>query len=87
MALGKPVVATRAGGTAEVVQDGVTGLLVSPRDPAALAQALFYVLRHPEQGQMFGRAGRQRVAEHFTVEHMAGSTLQAYQRILADAPV
>jgi L-malate glycosyltransferase len=87
MALGKPVVATHAGGTAEVVQDGVTGLLVSPRDPAALAQALFYVLRHPEQGQMFGRAGRQRVAEHFTVEHMAGSTLQAYQRILADAPV
>src|SRR5712691_13213257 len=44
MALGKPVVATRAGGTAEVVQDGVTGLLVSPRDPAALAQALLYVL-------------------------------------------
>ena len=86
MALGKPVVATRAGGTAEVVQDGVTGLLVSPRDPAALAQALFYVLRHPEQGKMFGRAGRKRVEEHFTVEHMAGSTLQVYQRILADAP-
>ena len=45
MALGKPVVATRAGGTAEVVQDGVTGLLVSPRDPAALAQALLYCLQ------------------------------------------
>jgi len=87
MALGKPVVATRAGGTAEVVQDGVTGLLVSPRDPAALAHALLYVLRHPEQGTMFGMAGRQRVEAHFTVEHMASSTLQTYQRILADAPV
>ena len=87
MALHKPVVATRAGGTAEVVQDGVTGLLVSPRDPEALAQALLYCLQHPEQSKMFGRAGRQRVEAHFTVEHMAGSTLQAYQRILADAPV
>jgi glycosyltransferase involved in cell wall biosynthesis len=86
MALGKPVVATHAGGTAEVVQDGVTGLLVSPRDPAALAHALLYVLRHPEQGKMFGMAGRKRVEEHFTVEHMAGSTLQAYHRILADVP-
>jgi hypothetical protein len=35
---------------------------------------------------MFGLAGRKRVEKHFTVEHMAGSTLQAYQRILADAP-
>jgi glycosyltransferase involved in cell wall biosynthesis len=69
-----------------VVQDGITGLLVSPRDPAALAQALLYLVRHPEQGKMFGRAGRQRVEEFFTVERMAGSTLQAYQRILADAP-
>ena len=86
MALGKPVVATRAGGTEEVVQDGVTGLLVSPRDPAALAQALLHLLRHPEQGKMFGMAGRQRVEKLFTVERMAGSTLQAYQRILADAP-
>jgi glycosyltransferase involved in cell wall biosynthesis len=86
MALGKPVVATRAGGTEEVVQDGVTGLLVSPRDPAALAQALLYLLRHPEQGKMFGRAGRQRVEELFTAERMADSTLQVYQRILADAP-
>ena len=86
MALGKPVVATRAGGTEEMVQDGITGLLISPRDPAALAHALLDLLRHPEQGKMFGRAGRKRVEEHFTVEHMAGSTLQAYHRILADAP-
>lgn len=85
MALGKPVVATRAGGTDEVVQDGVTGLLVPPRDPAALADALLYLLRHPEQGRTFGRAGRRRVEELFTVERMAGSTLEAYRRILADA--
>jgi glycosyltransferase involved in cell wall biosynthesis len=86
MALGKPVVATRAGGTAEVVQDGVTGLLVSPRAPAALAHALLDLLHHPEQGRMFGIAGRKRVEELFTVEHMVDCTLQAYQRILADAP-
>jgi glycosyltransferase involved in cell wall biosynthesis len=86
MALGKPVVATHAGGTAEIVQDGITGLVVAPRDPTALAHALLDLLRHPEQGKMFGMAGRQRVKAHFTVEQMAGSTLQAYQRILADAP-
>jgi L-malate glycosyltransferase len=85
MALGKPVVATRAGGTDEVVQDGITGLLVPPRDPAALAQAVLHLLRHPEQGRAFGQAGRKRVEDFFTVERMAGSTLQAYRRILADA--
>jgi glycosyltransferase involved in cell wall biosynthesis len=87
MALGKPVVATRTGGIPEVVQDGITGLLVPPRDPQALADALRYLLHHPERRQAFGRAGRQRVEQYFMVEHMALHTLQAYARVLADAAV
>jgi glycosyltransferase involved in cell wall biosynthesis len=87
MALGKPVVATRTGGIPEVVQDGITGLLVPPRDPQALADALRYLLHHPERRQAFGRAGRQRVEQYFMVEHMAVHTLQAYARVLADAAV
>jgi glycosyltransferase involved in cell wall biosynthesis len=83
MALRKPVVAARAGGIPEVVQDGVTGLLVPPRDPAALAQALLYLLRHPEQGRMFGEAGRKRVEQHFTSTHMAARTVQIYQQLTA----
>jgi glycosyltransferase involved in cell wall biosynthesis len=87
MALGKPVVATRAGGIPEAVQDGITGLLVPPRDPQALADAVRYLLCHPEQAQIFGRAGRQRVEHSFTVEQMVCRTLEVYEWVLADAPV
>jgi colanic acid/amylovoran biosynthesis glycosyltransferase len=83
MALRKPVVATRAGGIPEVVQDGVTGLLVPPRDPAALARALLYLLRHPEQGKKFGEAGRSRVEQHFTAAQMAMRTLHIYQQLMS----
>jgi glycosyltransferase involved in cell wall biosynthesis len=86
MALGKPVVATRAGGIPEAVQDGMTGLLVPPRDPQALAEAIRSLLRHSEQAQALGEAGRKRVEQYFTVERMACQTLQVYKRILADAP-
>ena len=86
MALGKPVVATHAGGIPEVVQDGVTGLLVPPCDPQALADALSYLLQHPEQGEAFGAAGRKRVERHFTVAQMACRTLQVYERMLAHVP-
>ena len=86
MALGKPVVATRAGGIPEAVQDGITGLLVPPRDPQALADAVRHLLCHPEHVKAFGEAGRKRVEQYFTVERMVCGTLQIYERILADAP-
>lgn len=85
MALRKPVVATRAGGIPEVVQDGVTGLLVPPRDAQALARALLSLLQHPEQGRKFGKAGRRRVEQHFTAEQMATRTMQVYQQLVHDA--
>jgi D-inositol-3-phosphate glycosyltransferase len=56
MAVGTPVVATRVGGLAEVVDDGITGLLVEPRDPEALAAAVLEVLRRREA---MGAAARQ----------------------------
>jgi glycosyltransferase involved in cell wall biosynthesis len=86
MALRKPVVATRAGGIPEMVQDGVTGLLVPPRDPEALAQAVHSLLQHPAQGRAFGEAGRKRVEQQFTVEHMAAQTLHIYQWLLHHGP-
>jgi glycosyltransferase involved in cell wall biosynthesis len=86
MALGKPVVATRVGGIPEVVHDGVTGLLVPPRDPVALARAIGVMLRHPELAKQFGEAGRARVARYFTAARMAERTLHVYQQLVDGVP-
>jgi glycosyltransferase involved in cell wall biosynthesis len=55
MAAGLPVVATRVGGTADLVRDGVNGLLVAPRDPAALAAAISRVLADPAAAAALAR--------------------------------
>lgn len=82
MALRKPVVATRTGGIPESVQDGITGLLVPPGDARALAEALCTILRQPERGFAFGDAGRRRVEQFFTAEHMGAATLKVYHDVL-----
>lgn len=80
MAAGRPVLATRAGGLAEVVADGETGRLVPPRDAEALATALDELASDPELGRRLGRAGRERVRERFSEERM----VDAYETLLAD---
>ena len=70
MASGKPIVATAVGGTPEAVQHNVTGLLVPPKNPAALAQAIRMLLETPELALQFGRNGRKRVEKNFTMEKM-----------------
>ncbi|HET9471952.1 MAG TPA: glycosyltransferase family 4 protein, partial [Usitatibacter sp.] len=68
MAAGCAVVATRVGGIPDLVEDGVNGLLVPPRDPAALARALRTLLDDPELASRLGRAARATVAERYTLE-------------------
>jgi glycosyltransferase involved in cell wall biosynthesis len=70
MARGLPVVATRVGGTPEVVVDAETGLLVPPRDPAALANAIVQVASDCERARQLGEAGRRRVERHFDIRRM-----------------
>ena len=70
MALGKPVVATDAGGTGEAVLDGVTGMLVPPRNAAALAAALLRVLDDEQLAERMGQAGRRRFDAHFSSARM-----------------
>ena len=82
MAHGKPVVATAVGGTAEVVVDGETGLLVPPRDPGRLAAAIDRLLSDPELARRLGEAGRARVAERFSAETMAGRVLEIYDEVV-----
>ncbi|GAB7193728.1 hypothetical protein NUM3379_44380 [Kineococcus sp. NUM-3379] len=65
MAGGIPVVTTATGGLAEMVDHGVTGLLVPPRSPDPLGRALIQVLASPERAQGLGAAGRRKLAECF----------------------
>jgi glycosyltransferase involved in cell wall biosynthesis len=65
MATGKPVVATNHGGPREICVDGETGLLVPPRDPAAMAEAMLALLNDPIRSQRMGDAGRHRVERLF----------------------
>jgi glycosyltransferase involved in cell wall biosynthesis len=82
MALGKPVVAADAGGTAEVVDDGVTGLVVPREDPEALADAVLDLLRHEDKRRVMGRAGMERVAKKFTSERMASEYERIYMQMV-----
>lgn len=85
MAAGLPVVATRVGGTPEVVADGETGHLVPAREPAALAAAAAALLRDPGLAAAMGRAGRTRVEGHFTADRMVADYAAAYRRRTSDA--
>jgi glycosyltransferase involved in cell wall biosynthesis len=79
MAAGKPCVGTRAGGIPEVIDEEVTGLLVPPHDPPALAVALIRLLEDVELRRRMGEAALVRVAEHFSVERMVDGTIEAYR--------
>jgi L-malate glycosyltransferase len=82
MACGKPIVATRTGGIPEVVEDGVTGSLVPPRDHAQMAEAIVRLLRDKDLRARMGAAGRARVCEKFTAERMIADTLAVYEKLL-----
>jgi glycosyltransferase involved in cell wall biosynthesis len=80
-----PVVGTRVIGTAEVVADGETGLLVAPGDDAALGGALATLLADPELRSRYGVAGRRRYLSHFTSARMAAGTVAVYEDALRAA--
>jgi len=78
MASGTPVVASRIGGVAEIVEDGVTGFLVPPGDTAQLKVRLAQVLDDTDLAMRLGSAARERVLEHFTWAKVAQRCLDAY---------
>jgi glycosyltransferase involved in cell wall biosynthesis len=83
MEAGLPVVATRVGGLPDLIEDGVHGLLVSRRDPAALAQALDALLGDPGRRRAMGEAGRRRRREQFDFELMVERLEDLYERLYA----
>lgn len=80
MATGLPVIATRVGGTPEVVSHGKTGLLVSPRSPEELADAMLWMLGQPHARQRMGYESRRRVEERFNLRHTVDAYEQMYLR-------
>ena len=78
MALGRAVVITAVGGGVEVVENGVTGLLVPPADPEALAEALERILADPELGARLGRAAEKRIRSRYDIRAMIDSYAEQY---------
>lgn len=73
MAMAVPTLGTAAGGVAEIITDGVDGVLVSPKDPAALADALRALAADPERRRRLGRAGRETVCRRFDSRYGAAT--------------
>jgi glycosyltransferase involved in cell wall biosynthesis len=82
MAAGKAVVATNVGGIPEAVMDGETGILVPPRRPDRLAEALLALLNDPERAARMGKAGRRRVVDAFPLGKMVREVEEMYDRLL-----
>ena len=81
MAASRPIVATTAGGIPEIVEHGVNGLLVPPRDHAALAASIVRLLKDAALRRQTGAAGFARVTERFTVDRMVERTAAVYARV------
>jgi glycosyltransferase involved in cell wall biosynthesis len=82
MLMGKPVVATRAGGPLDIVVDGETGFLVEPADPQAMAERLLLLLSRPELRQSMGTLGRSRIFEHFSSDRHAAKVSSIYEQVM-----
>lgn len=82
MALGKPVIATRGGGTSELVRDGSSGIVIKPGSQDQLVEAVIYLLDNPEKAKMMGRKGKEIVQREFGIETMVNSTVELYTELL-----
>ncbi|MBS1955871.1 MAG: glycosyltransferase family 4 protein [Cyanobacteria bacterium SZAS-4] len=82
MASQKPVIATKGGGVLEIIEDGVSGLLVPMNDENAMAEAIKELLRNPERSIALGLNGQKRVQDKFLIEHTARNVERVYETIL-----
>jgi glycosyltransferase involved in cell wall biosynthesis len=85
MALGKPVVATGVGGTVELIENGKDGLLVPPRDAAALSNAMAMIISDRSAALAMGAEARGKVERNFSMEKMIKRTEELYRKVLLGA--
>jgi glycosyltransferase involved in cell wall biosynthesis len=79
MAFGLPVIASKVGGIPEIVQDGITGILIPPGKPEALASAIIHLLERPAEAREMGKQGRTRIECDFNIGRMMGELENRYQ--------
>lgn len=84
MAVGKAVVASRVGGIPELVADGETGVLVPPRDPERLAQAIVKLLTYDEERMRMGQRGRERIRQLASLKENVDQRLEVYKRVIEE---
>jgi colanic acid/amylovoran biosynthesis glycosyltransferase len=82
MAMGLPVLSTFHSGIPELVTDGVSGLLVPERDAASIADALVYLIRHPEICKKMGEEGRRQVELKFDTNSLNKELEELYLRVM-----
>jgi glycosyltransferase involved in cell wall biosynthesis len=82
MSTGRPVVATNVGGLLEVVEDGVTGILVSPNNPEILSEKIMFLLKSPEILKNMGRNALRCVREKFNINKIAEETVSVYEEMI-----
>jgi sugar transferase (PEP-CTERM/EpsH1 system associated) len=85
MATALPIIATRVGGNAELLEHGVTGCLVPARDVDTMAQSLLDDFRHPEAARARGRRARAEVEQRFSLDAMVRAYAELYDRLLGQA--
>jgi glycosyltransferase involved in cell wall biosynthesis len=83
MAAGKAIVSTAVDGCREVLEDGVTGLLVPPRDSAALAAALTALVNDPVRRESLARAAR-RASARYDIQRCVDEMQTVYDEVLAE---
>ena len=82
MAMGRPVVASNAGGPTEIIDDGQTGFLVPPNDDEALATRIVELLQDPTMAERIGEAGRRAAVEKFSAESHVRLVKEVYAKVL-----
>jgi glycosyltransferase involved in cell wall biosynthesis len=81
----KPVVASAVGGIPDLVQDGVTGALVPPREPQRLAEAIARLLANPAESSQMGQRGRELRRERYSIDATVSHLSELYERTAREA--
>ena len=82
MACGLPVICADIGGPADIVLDKETGLKIKPNDLEASVEAVFYMIEHPQQAELFGRNGRARAEKEYSMRGIANRHLDLYEKCI-----